>query len=246
MGNVCWDWRAVNRIPHFLNRSWKIETCPTNVCLYLSWSDYPSYAMCCLGKLLECQQQRLLMRRAHLQCHWTARKYEDKIFESVTLKFNTKLIPHEKITTQRELGLTHLPEEWTGPKPFIAVYSLKYWGMEKPIKTENPSMNFVRKLLRLQNWRKLKPAAPAQKWTASQNLMFVQKNTTYSVLIVVHPLFTLFIHTDISKEKAVQCSKYWCWNRGKKSSEFSCRRDFINMIGKVERYTQKGDHVVGV
>ena len=46
---------------------------------------------------------------------------------------------------------THLAPVWTGPKPLIAVYSLKYWGTDKPRKIEKPNMNFVLKLLRLQN-----------------------------------------------------------------------------------------------
>jgi hypothetical protein len=41
------------------------------------------------------------------------------------------------------------------------VYSLKYWGTDRPMKMENPTMNLVLKLLRLQNWRKLRPHAPA-------------------------------------------------------------------------------------
>jgi hypothetical protein len=40
------------------------------------------------------------------------------------------------------------------------VYSLKYCGIERPMKTENPRINFVLKLFRLQNWRILRPAEP--------------------------------------------------------------------------------------
>jgi hypothetical protein len=42
------------------------------------------------------------------------------------------------------------------------VYSLKYWGTDKPMKKENPMMNLVLKLFRLQNCRKLRPQAPAK------------------------------------------------------------------------------------
>ena len=55
---------------------------------------------------------------------------------------------------------THLECVWTGPYPATDVYSLKYWGTERPMKTENPRMNLVLKLLRLQNWRKPSPAEP--------------------------------------------------------------------------------------
>jgi hypothetical protein len=42
----------------------------------------------------------------------------------------------------------------------MTVYSLKYCGIDKPMKIEKPSINFVRKLFRLQNWRKLRPPEP--------------------------------------------------------------------------------------
>lgn len=53
----------------------------------------------------------------------------------------------------RDPLLTHLALVWTGPKPLMAVYSLKYCGIESPRKMEKPNTNFVLKLLRLQNWR---------------------------------------------------------------------------------------------
>ena len=56
---------------------------------------------------------------------------------------------------------------WTGPKPLIAVYSLKYCATDNPKKIEKPRTNFVLKLLRLQNWRKLRPPTPTNdewKW----------------------------------------------------------------------------------
>jgi len=34
---------------------------------------------------------------------------------------------------------------------------VKYCGMERPRKNENPNTNFVLKLFRLQNWRKPSP-----------------------------------------------------------------------------------------
>lgn len=58
------------------------------------------------------------------------------------------------------LVLTHLAPVWTGPKPFTAVYSLKYCGIEKPMKIEKAKMNFVLKLFKLQNWMKLRPPTP--------------------------------------------------------------------------------------
>jgi len=38
---------------------------------------------------------------------------------------------------------------------------MKYCGMERPRKNEEPSTNLVLKLLRLQNWRKPRPAEAA-------------------------------------------------------------------------------------
>lgn len=49
------------------------------------------------------------------------------------------------------MELTHLACVCTGPKPATEVYSLKYCGTDMPMNKENPRMNFVRKLLRLQN-----------------------------------------------------------------------------------------------
>lgn len=48
---------------------------------------------------------------------------------------------------------------FTGPCPELSWYWLKYCATERPMKREYPKINFDLKLLRWQNWRKLKPAA---------------------------------------------------------------------------------------
>lgn len=83
---------------------------------------------------------------------------------------------------------THLALVWTGPYLLRAVYWLKYCGIDNPMKTENPRMNFVLKLLRLQNWSKLRPPAPA--------ILLVLK------IIDVHLRFGE--HSGSKKRKAVQ------------------------------------------
>lgn len=153
----------MNRIPHFVYRSWKIGTCPTSACLCLSWLNYPC-AECCPENMLKFRQQTLLMRTGRSQCRWTVKENRKKLSNNI-MQYHRALI---KLKSNRdskvlcECVFTHLPLVWTGPKPLIATYSLKYWGIEKPINMEKPSTNFVRKLLRLQNWRKLRPDAPAQ------------------------------------------------------------------------------------
>lgn len=79
---------------------------------------------------------------------------------------------------------THLALVWTGPKPLIAVYSLKYCGTDKPMKMEKPSMNFVRKLLRLQNWRKLRPPAPVDYNETEYIITYKCVNQILIVLVV--------------------------------------------------------------
>lgn len=83
---------------------------------------------------------------------WSIRRYQ-----IITHPFLWK---EKKILAMKWLLHTQRAPVWTGPYPLIAVYSLKYWGMDKPRKTEKPKMNLVLKLFKLQNWRKLKPPAP--------------------------------------------------------------------------------------
>lgn len=76
MGRTCWDWKAGNRILHFLCLSWMTGTCPTNAYLY------PSLLHCLCGArwhpriLPTSQQQKALTRMAHWSCHWTVKKYK--------------------------------------------------------------------------------------------------------------------------------------------------------------------------
>lgn len=152
MGSTCSGWRGESRTLRFLNRFWRIGICPTSACLCLSLSLHLSCGGCCPRNMLVYQQRKLPMKRGRWRCRWTGKTGrsmlvnkgdEMQVLSGVVREFNT-----------------HLPEVWTGPNPCIAVYSLKYCGIEKPRKIEKPRMNFVRKLLRLQNWRKLTPAAP--------------------------------------------------------------------------------------
>jgi hypothetical protein len=82
--------------------------------------------------------------------------------QDVVCETNTRGIEIYISATQMcfTLDLTHLARVCTGPKPATEVYSLKYCGTDRPINKENPRMNFVRKLFRLQNCRNPTPAIP--------------------------------------------------------------------------------------
>lgn len=208
MGNICLNWRAGSKILHFLCRLWRTRTCPTNAYPCLSWLDHPFYAVCCRGKMPHNQQQMVLTRKERLPCRWTANKeeHDDSVNKN---QYWHGLIKRLNQGQERWRGWkgfihTHLPLVWTGPKPLMAVYSLKYWGTDRPMKIEKPNMNFTRKLLRLQNWRKLRPPAPAHAhWNFICHLLqLITLSKEFG-----HPEIckstNLNIHTHICKEKAI-------------------------------------------
>ena len=163
MGSTCWDWREESRILHFSCLPWKNGTYPTNAYHDPSSPSFLSCGGCCLGNTPQFPQQMLPKRTGHSPCHWTV------VFKNTRQSFNPlenhqKRSKDGKMLVEKIKCITHRAPVWTGPKPLIASYSLKYWGIDKPKKIENPSMNFVRKLLRLQNWRKLKPTEPVPKY----------------------------------------------------------------------------------
>lgn len=59
------------------------------------------------------------------------------------------------------LYITHLAFVSAGPCPAFAVYSLKYWGTDRPINRASPTMSKVLIEFKFTNWRKEMPVAAA-------------------------------------------------------------------------------------
>ena len=51
----------------------------------------------------------------------------------------------------RGLLHTHRAPVWTGPWPARVVYSVKYWGTERPRKMEKPTMKMLRVMFMFAN-----------------------------------------------------------------------------------------------
>ena len=67
------------------------------------------------------------------------------------------------------LVLTAAEPVWDGPWPETRKNSLKFCATDSPRKSEKPRMNFVRKLLRLQNCRSPSPAEAGKVKRRSQD-----------------------------------------------------------------------------
>lgn len=83
-----------------------------------------------------------------------------------------------------------------------------------PMKNENPKINFVLKLFRLQNWRKPKPAEAAHNvmlLLTHVTIHFVltgEKNIEHDVRIMGSQS-EIDIHTNIAEEHTVQSCYNW-------------------------------------
>lgn len=83
--------------------------------------------------------------------------------------------------------LTVVEPVWTGPCPNNIKSSLKKWETDRPMNRENPRMNNVLKLLRLQNWRRPSPADAAHNITETSKLQDLQcKNLEVKISLNWH------------------------------------------------------------
>jgi len=111
-GRTCWDWKAGNKILHFLCLSWMTGTCPTSASLCPSWLLSLFYATWHPRTLPRSQQQKVLMRMARWSCHWTVRRYNIMSFfvnerDKIGQKFWLEGESHKQLPILHQCGLGH-------------------------------------------------------------------------------------------------------------------------------------------
>nr|GMD07207.1 hypothetical protein Iba_chr06cCG4990 [Ipomoea batatas]GMD08773.1 hypothetical protein Iba_chr06dCG1750 [Ipomoea batatas] len=95
---------------------------------------------------------------------------------------------------------------------------LKYCGTESPMKNENPRMNFVLKLLRLQNWSKPRPAEAACQTEHNR----IMNHETQAVFVSDRSVIRLDYLTHEGEQDAVESSHDWQWYGCNNCPKLSC------------------------
>lgn len=182
-GRIGWGCKAMRKILLFEYQCGRLWISPTNVFRCLSSPRHVhSY---------EYSPTRTLPLSQPLQ-----RKRISLALSRWTVVGNTK---YESIkrTRQKENDcfcfswtLTAEVRVWTGPRPEMNRYSVKYCATESPMKMEKPRINLFLKLFKLQNWRRPSPAEAVHKVICLISIIFIEAIRIWKSLV-----FKLYIPT---------------------------------------------------